>query len=203
MTLSTLLDAIAAWPPGVTYPALFAMALLENLFPPFPGDVVALFSGYLAGTGRLSLAGALLATAAGGWAGFVILFALGRVLGREWVNRRIRPRVAPGLWEAAEARLTRYGLWVVLANRFFAGLRSIIALVAGVLALSALHVVALAGVGSLVWHMLLVGAGYVIGEDWQRLHRLLAAYNVVVLTGIAILALIGLIFWIGAKKQRP
>ena len=202
MEVSTLLDTLAQWPPGVIYPALFGLAVLENVFPPFPGDTVALFSGYMAGTGRLSLPGAFAATAAGGWAGFALLFALARVLGRAWVNRHIRPRVNPATWRNAEARMRRHGLWVVLLNRFLAGLRSVIALVAGLLDLPAPAVLTLAALSSGVWHALIVGAGYAIGEDWARINQLLTTYNTIMLSALALLSLIGLLFWFRMKRRR-
>jgi len=202
MDIHSVLNAIADWPAGVVYPALFVMAVVENLFPPFPGDTVALFSGYLAGTGRLSLPGAFLAASVGAWVGFALLFALARVLGRDWVNRHIRPRVSPDTWSAAESRLTRYGLWMVLVNRFLAGLRSIIALVCGVMDLPAPPVLALAAVSSLLWNVLLLGGGFLVGEDWERLSRWLAAYNLLFLLVLASLGLLGLIVWLGYKNRR-
>ena len=73
------------------YPALFISAVLENLIPPIPGDTVTLFGAYLVGIGQLSFSGVFAATALGNFAGFMLLFFLGRFLEKEFfLNRNFR-----------------------------------------------------------------------------------------------------------------
>ncbi len=66
------------------YLILCVCACIENLVPPIPGDTVTLFGGYLTGIGRLNMFGVVLSTTVGSFAGFMMMFFLGRLLGRKF-----------------------------------------------------------------------------------------------------------------------
>ncbi|MDH5750975.1 MAG: VTT domain-containing protein [Deltaproteobacteria bacterium] len=224
MDFSTVYSILEGLPGQTAYLLLFGLALLENLFPPFPGDMVAVFGGYLAGTGRLQIVPVLLAATCGGWAGFMVLYALGRLLehsakkgpagkgffgwlGRIGSERTVLERAAQeraALERAALERaidwLARHGLFVVAANRFLTGVRSVIALAAGLLALPWGAVALLSGLSSLLWHLLLVGAGFRIGENWGEVSVFLIAYNRVVLAVLVLVALVLLIRYLLTRK---
>ena len=179
--------ALRGVPDTEVYPLLFGMSLLENLFPPFPGDAVTVFGGFLAGIGRLSLPLVFLMVTAGGWLGFMVYYALGCWLGRGRAHALLARWVSPLRLGRAEAWFLRYGRWVVLANRFLAGTRAVISLVAGFSRLPPLSVSAFALLSCLVWNSLLLGAGYLIGDQWERVADFLSTYNTAVLGLLALL----------------
>lgn len=199
MAPESWLQALRAVPDGAIYGLLFAAAVVENLFPPAPGDLVTVFGGYLAGSGRVALPPTYLAVSAGNWAGFMVVFLAGRLLGRSSLHRLLVRWASQARVERAERWVGTYGSWVVLANRFLPGVRSVISLTAGFAGLPARQVGLLALASSLAWNVLLVGAGYTLGDEWERVVRLLATYDKVALGVLAGLAVLWL-FW---RWRRP
>jgi membrane protein DedA with SNARE-associated domain len=193
------LEPLLHLPDGLLYVLLFGFALLENLVPPFPGDALVVFGGYLAGLGRLSVVAAYVLVTLGSWGGFMAYYALGRVLGRGTVHARLGRLLSPERLERSEAWVRRYGLWAVLGNRALAGARSVISLAAGFADLPVLAVGGLALLSAALWNVLLVGTGYAIGENWQDALRLLEVYNRLVLGALALLVL-GL--WLRWRLRR-
>ncbi len=196
MDPAQLYERFLALPPGLLYALLFAAALLENLAPPLPGDTVVVFGGYLAGLGRLSLPLTFALVTLGSGCGFMTYYALGRWLGRSGVHAWLGRWVTPEALERGEAWVQRHGLWIVLANRLLTGARSVISLVAGFAGLSVLPVATLALLSAAVWNAALVGGGYLIGEEWQRVLGWLATYERAMLIGLGLLvAVLALRTW--------
>lgn len=83
--------------PHILYPALFASALLESIFPPWPSDVVTLYGAYLVGRGKANLPIAFLSVVAGSLLGVMALFYLGRWKGRALFREEadLFPEAAP------------------------------------------------------------------------------------------------------------
>jgi len=167
------------------YVALFLCAYVENVFPPIPGDTVTIFAGYLLGRTVRSPIGMLISTTLGSTAGFMTYYIIGRLIHPEYFERK-NFRFLPALQiEQAEKWFRRYGVWIVLSNRFFSGIRSVISIVTGMCRLPWSKVLFLAGIGGLVWNALLIWAGYLLGENWISVSGFLTTYNRV-LAGLAI-----------------
>jgi membrane protein DedA with SNARE-associated domain len=198
MEPAQLFERVLQLPDGVLYALLFSAALLENLLPPFPGDATVVFGAYLAGVGRLSLALTFVLATMGSWCGFMVYYGLGRWLGRTRVHDLVGRWITPATLQRGEDWVRRYGHWVVLGNRMLAGARSVISLAAGFAGMRPALVGALALLSSLAWSALLVGAGYLIGEEWQRAVTLLGLYDRAVL---ALLAL-GALAWLLWRRRR-
>ena len=193
--MGELVPDFIAWlqglPPGGVYAVLFAVAYGENLVPPIWGDTVIVLCGSLAGLGVLAFWPTVGLSALGGALGFLTVFALGRRLGPAIHDpRRLRwiPREAVA---QADRWLSRWGYGVVALNRFLAGGRSVIGLLAGASALRWGPTALWASVSAVAWSALLVWGGSVLGSEWERLLGWLAAYGRVVT--VALLALAALV----------
>ena len=57
---------------------------------------------------------------------------------------------------------------MVLVGRCIPGVRSLVALPAGVLRMPRGEYIVLTMIGSTIWNALLIGAGYVLGTQWER-----------------------------------
>src|SRR5512145_3123073 len=78
---------------------VFALMVLENLFPPIPSALIMAASGFAAARGQMSLVGPIIFAVAGTLAGNLVWYELGRWLGVE----RFRPLVRRfGKWFAVE-----------------------------------------------------------------------------------------------------
>ena len=185
--------------PWVLYGLLFLTAMAENLFPPFPGDALVVFGGYLAGRGGLWWPLVLGASTAGGWLGFMALFLLARRAGRRWRVAQSPPRwLNPAHLRRVAGWLRRHGLWVVALGRFMAGVRAVISIAAGLAGLPTGPVAAVALGSVLAWNVLLVGAGFRLGADWGRVLEYLRVYQWAFAAGVLTIVLA---WWVWHRRR--
>ncbi len=183
------------------YLTLLLIAYGENVLPPIPGDMVVVFGGYLAGLGQLSLWLVVLLATIGGALGFMTMYAIGASLGKavrrpdqfKWLPKRHIDR--------SEEWLQRWGYGVVAANRFLSGLRSVIALSAGMARMDARKTAAFATLSAALWVLLISWAGYAVGENWEVVSVYLKNYGYLILS-LALLAIVVQVARIAWKKRR-
>jgi membrane protein DedA with SNARE-associated domain len=133
---------------------------------------------------------ALLASTFGSVAGALILYALGRYGGRKLVLRYGGfLRVDEDSLDRADGWFRRYGDWVVLFARVVPFARSVVSIPAGTMKMPALRFTAMTALGSLAWNTLLIGAGVILGANWQRVEAWIGSYSNAVLVVIAIAVL--------------
>jgi membrane protein DedA with SNARE-associated domain len=191
--LQTLTQYVASLSSFWFYTALFASAYFENVFPPVPGDTVTVFAGYVAGRSDRSLVGVFISTTLGSAAGFMTYYALGRLIHPEFfVRRNFRFFKATTLTKAGDW-FQSYGYWVVLLNRFFSGIRSMISLVCGMYRLPWPRVLLLAMTGCALWNAMLIGAGFILGSNWMLIEWILRQYTRVVVAVVISAALVWLV----------
>jgi membrane protein DedA with SNARE-associated domain len=192
-----VLDVIAA----LGYVGLAMLLIAENLFPPIPSEVVLPLAGFLVGRGDLVFWQALLAATFGSVAGALILYALGRYGGRKLVLRygRFLHVDEEGL-DRADGWFRRYGDWVVLFARVVPLARSVVSIPAGTMKMPAIRFTVLTAIGSLAWNTLLIGAGVILGANWQVVETWVGSYSNVVLV-VAALAVATLLVVHGLRKR--
>ena len=180
-------------------PALLSLLLLlvsgglEYVFPPIPGDTFALLGGILAGQDVLPLVGVIVALTIGSTLGGLISYGVGRLAKSRRRARKILDRFLPqARMERLETLFTKYGRWVVVANRFLPGLRAYILVCAGVGGMPVRDIAIFGALSALGWNTALVGAGVVVGEnlelllDWVRRYTV-AAWAVIGIVGALLL----------------
>jgi len=178
---------------------VFAVALVENLFPPSPSDIVVVFAGSLVGLGIVGFAAVLVSATAGGTVGFAAMYMIGRWFGRSILDRgKMRFLPKEGI-EKVERWFVRYGYWLIVANRFLAGTRAVVSFFAGMSGLDLGRTTLLSLVSSLAWNAVLVSAGYALGRNWSRIGFYLTTYSQIV-TGLIVL--VALIILIRYARQR-
>lgn len=190
----TIVDWIVDMPLWVIYGFFFLIAYLENVFPPIPGDILVVFGGYLAVINIVDFSVVLGVTTVGSVLGFMSYYYLGYRLGDEIRTNHSRLRFLKFIdnkyMNKAELWMYKWGQGVILANRFLAGTRSIISLVAGISKTKTLHTVISASISAVAWNTILIIIGWYIGESWPVIQTWLNYY------GTSILALLGLfIMW--------
>ena len=198
-------DAIIAWmeahegPSG--YVALGLASLIEYVFPPFPGDTVALVGVFLAATAGWSWTAVYLALNLGSVLGAMSAYAAGRAAARREVRPRWlqTPRVEAALREI-EARFEAHGAIVIALNRFVPALRAFFFIAAGLARMNALAVLLWGAVSACAWNALLLLLGFVVGSNWALLARVVGTYSWAAVL-LAILA-VGAYVWWRARKKR-
>lgn len=180
--LDNLLAPVAAWIVAVIsatgYAGVAGLMAVESACVPLPSEVIMPFAGYLASTGRFSLALAATAGAVGCNLGSTVAYAVGARGGRGAVERWGRyVLLAPDDLDRAERFFRRFGGPAVLVARLLPVVRTFIALPAGVARMPQVPFQAYTFVGSWPWCYALAYVGYLLGERWDANPRLRAAMH--------------------------
>lgn len=191
-------------PNALLYVLLGLSAFVENIFPPIPGDTITAFGAFLVGARKLDFAGVYLSTTLGSLAGFMALFWIGRYLGRRFfIEKDYRLFSAQNIIQAEEW-FRKYGYFLILLNRFFPGIRSIISLAGGISNLGPLRVALLALISAGAWNLIWIAIGYSLGNNWENVKEkmgyILFQYNLS--SFLALAALVFLILLLRMLKKR-
>jgi len=193
------ITSLTALPNQYLYVLLFINAFVEYIFPPIPGDTIMVFGAYLVGIKKLNFAIVYLVSTAGSLSGFLSLFFLGKYLGRDYFLRKDFRFFSREMILRVEQWFHRYGIGLIAANRFFSGIRSAIALFAGIARMQLLTTALAALLSSMVWNALLISGGYFLGKNWQLVLTILKRYN----QGIVIAILVSLLcYYLWKRKQK-
>lgn len=164
---------------------LFGAAMIEYVFPPFPGDTVVLLGGIYAVRGEQPWALVLLAVTAGSVCGATVDYVVGRKLSHRFAGRPALAKV--------QARMRHGGIVLIAFNRFMPGIRGLLFVAAGAARLDPLKVLGWGTVSALLWNALILGVGVAVGGNAERLEALFRQYNraawaAVVLVVVVVLA---------------
>lgn len=183
------------------YAAVFLISYIENIFPPFPSDVVVVFAGSLVAIGTGSVVITLVLATAGSTLGFMSMYWIGDQFGDRVLETGKIPFVSINLVHRVEAWFRHYGYWVVIANRFLAGTRAVISFATGMSELNLTVTTLLSAASALVWNSILIYLGYLVGDNWRMIGDYLDTYSLIV-TGVVALAFAtwGLILWLRKRK---
>lgn len=176
---------------------LAASALVEYVFPPFPGDTVTLFGAVLITSHGWSFTGVFGAVMAGSGLGSMLAF----FFGRGWQRRRelgaARGKRQRAALNRLVARFERHGPAYLVVNRFLPGFRALFFVAAGMANMPPRPVLAYSLVSAALWNLGLIGLGSLVGDNLEELVALVRQYTVgawVVVGAIAV-ALVARSLW--------
>lgn len=205
------LDQIDQWLQGTggwLLPLLALASFIEYVFPPFPGDTVTLVGILAAVRGSVSSVWLLVAISIGSFFGSVVDYMFG-----VWLQRRVRSGRAlhgriltQARLQALERSYRKWGLWLILANRFVPVARAIFFVFAGMSGLNFWKTVFVGLAGACIWNAMLIGAGYAVGANLEALQKFAQRIG---MAGLAValvaVALAGLAFvwrrWRAGQKR--
>ena len=152
---------------------------LENLFPPLPSEIILPLAGFTASQGTsFGLVSAIVWATAGSLVGAWALYAIARLIGRE--------------------RTRAIFNWLPLVKMSDVDIfRSLISLPAGVIKMNLAWFTLLTTAGAAIWNTALVGAGYVLGENWHLVEQYVGILSYVVAAVVVVL----LVWWV-VKRLR-
>jgi len=88
--------------------------------------------------------------------------------------------------------MQRWGMGVVLANRFLAGTRSVISLTAGLSHTRISPTVICSTLSSILWNGILLAFGWIVHENWRLIGEYLSVYGQIILGGIVLFIVVRL-----------
>jgi membrane protein DedA with SNARE-associated domain len=190
------------------YVGIAVLVALENVFPPIPSEVILPLAGFLAGQGRFWLPAAVLAATLGSLAGALVLYAVGHYFGEDRIRRLVRRY---GKWftvserdlDRAEGWFDRHGGAVVFFGRLVPIIRSLVSIPAGVRRMPLGRFLLYTALGSTLWNGALIGAGWLLGDNWEAAGPYVEALQYVVIAAVAA-AVVWFLFRrvIGNGRQR-
>lgn len=165
-----ILDAIARG----GYLGIALLMALENVVPPVPSEVIMGLGGMAVARGDMAIVPLILAGTLGTTIGNYFWYAIGRRFG----YLGLKPFVARwGRWltldwhdvERLHDFFQRHGGKTVFAFRFLPTFRTMISLPAGMARMPHWRFFAATFLGSAIWNVVLAGAGYYLGANYERL----------------------------------
>lgn len=204
--LSGIVDAISTLIGEYGYPAVFAAAFLEVIFPPIPSEVIFPLVGFIAqnrGFGLETTIGMATVGALGSTVGAVLIFYVSARVGRTAIMRfGKRVRISEQDIEKAERWFERYGSVAVFTARMIPGIREIISIPAGISRMNIAKFVGYTFAGSLLWCIILTLVGYYLGEAWRNFSdQLSSAFTIITLILIVAAAAAVAGFWYSKRRR--
>lgn len=196
-----VLKFISELTPFWIYIALFFFSFVENVFPPSPSDLVIVVGGSLIGTGELHFIPTLLITTIGSVIGFMTLFFIGTQLDRKVIQAgKIKFISIEGLTKV-ELWFKKWGYWIILANRFLPGTRSVISFFAGLSELNFKKTAILATISAFIWNAIIIYLGIIFGTNIEIIDKYLSTYSNIawIITGL-IASVVALRFLLRKRK---
>ena len=208
-----MLGDLANWVQDVInqfgYFGVALLVVIENVFPPIPSEIVLPFAGFVAQQGAsavnevagvavgaaqndTTVIGMMIAATIGSVVGALILYFISAAIGPE----RLRGFVARfGKWFGVKsADLVRAEEWfdrrstvAVLVGRCVPLIRSIVSIPAGFRRMKLTSFVVLTAIGSAVWNIALIGAGAILGDQWERVGEYVGVFQWLVIAAIFVL----------------
>lgn len=198
-----ILDSISSFTPFWIYVTLFLFAFVENVFPPSPSDLVVVIGGSLVSTGAINFIPALLLTTLGSVVGFMILFHFGSTVDRKVVHSGKYKYIPVDAIEKVELWFKKYGYYVIIANRFMPGTRSVISFFSGMSNLNIKKTLILATTSALVWNALIIYLGYVFGSNISVVDKYLSTYSNIAISITVVVVIVFVIkFYLSRKKNK-
>ena len=204
-----MLGDLANWVQDVInqfgYLGVALLVVIENVFPPIPSEIVLPFAGFVAQQGAsavnatagaaqsdTTVVGMMIAATVGSVVGALILYFVSAAIGPE----RLRGFVERfGKWFGvkssdlvrAEEWFDRRSVAAVLVGRCVPLIRSIVSIPAGFRRMKLTSFVVLTAIGSAVWNIALIGAGAVLGDQWERVGEYVGVFQWLVIAAVLLL----------------
>lgn len=204
--IQSVVDWVTMVGPMGVYLVFTLIAYAENILPPVPGDVLVAFSGYLAAEGLVGLFPIWILTVLASVIGFMNMY---------WIGQKLESQISANrhdhiflkfinykYFRKGRVWMSKYGQSVIISNRFLAGTRSVISLTAGMSRLKILPTIVSSLISSMLWNALLIGAGWLVKENWKIIGEYLSAYGKVILVGITV-AILARYLWVKWHRKKP
>lgn len=168
------------------YVALFAGVFLENVGIPVPGETVLLAAGFLAKTDVLRLGIVIPCAIVAAILGDNLGYWIGRRGGRSFAERYGKYiALTPSRLDAVDAYFHKHGPRTIFFARFVSGIRVVAAIFAGMSRIPWPTFLLYNATGAVVWGTVIAVVGYLFGQSWHLLERLVGGAGLFVVGAVA------------------
>ena len=188
----------------LSYPGVFLLMVGESMVLPIPSEAVLPPAGWLAYEGRMDLWIALIAATLGTIVGSLLSYAMGayglRPLLERWGKYVF---VTPHHIQLTHDFFERRGgAWAIFLSRFIPVVRHLISIPAGSARMPLIPFVVATTAGGASWNLILLVAGYKLGENWHTVTEVVEGVKWYALGGaVVIVATIATWYWLRRRRQ--
>ncbi len=183
-----ILNMISSHSPLWIYGFVVAVMILENFFPPIPGDLSVFICGVYAAGGNISWSAVFALSVVGTLISVMAIYYISRQTGRQiLLSRRMRWLGIKKL-DKVEHWFQRWGDKAILASRWLTGVRALLAVMAGIGRLNAGKMFFYSLISTLTFNFTLLFLALRLRQDWSKIEGILAAYNTIILVALLVIA---------------
>jgi membrane protein DedA with SNARE-associated domain len=183
------------------YAGIAIVMAIETVFPPIPSELVLPLAGFQVARGTLGFVPALGASTLGAVLGALVLYAIARLGGRPLILR-LHPllRITERDMDRADRWFDRRAVPIVLFGRLIPGVRSLVSVPAGLSEMPIGRFLAATAAGALAWNAALLGAGALLGSQYDRVEGYVGPASTAVIVVVVLAAIAGLV-WL--RRRSP
>jgi membrane protein DedA with SNARE-associated domain len=173
------------------YLGIFLLMLIESSFIPFPSEIVLVPAGYLASKGDMDISLILLFSLLGSIGGALINYFGALYVGRKFLLRYGKYiLISEVTLDKMEVFFKKHGAISTFTGRLIPGIRQLISIPAGLSKMNLKVFIFYTSLGALVWSIILVTLGYVIGENQELIKEYLSLIVTITLACVTIITAI-------------
>jgi membrane protein DedA with SNARE-associated domain len=200
----TIADVIASWGNPWGYIGIFVCIFLGNFGIPMPEETVLLAAGFLAGRGILDYKTVYIISVISAVVGDNFGYLMGREGGRRLLERlSLRFEFVGTRYERLRVFFVAHGNKTVFFARFLAGLRFLAGPMAGAAGMPFWSFFGWNILGAIVWCSVMVSVGYLLGDQWETVARLVHAAALWVVLAVVLLGLLAYQIWGRGRHPAP
>lgn len=190
-----MISLVSAW--GLI--AIFVTMTGESAGLPISSEIVVPLGGALASQGKLNFVLVVAVSSLANLTGSLIAFYLTRRFGETVVLSRFGRwmGLSKGHLRLADRFFARFGLWAVFLGRLLPIVRTYISFPAGLSKIGYPMFTIVTLTGAIPWNFGLVYAGFLLGQNYQRVATTLGPFAIPIIIGVVILLAVA--WWFGRK----
>lgn len=180
---------------GMLFTVAGALAAFENVFPPFPSDLVVAFTVFLAARAGGPFWLAAVSVWVGSTLGAMIMYYVGLRYGSLVLLEKLERFAGKEAGVRLQAMHAKYGVLALFISRFVPGIRAVVPPFAGAMRIPAWQVAISMSVAGGLWYGFVAYLAYEAGENWQKLAGSVAGATKMIGLIAGGIALIGVVVW--------
>jgi membrane protein DedA with SNARE-associated domain len=197
-----ILEWLESLPVAALYGCLALIAAIENIFPPVPADTVVAFGSFLAARGHGTALGAFLATWIGNVSGAMVMYAVGRHFGADWIEARMARRGGSEVTARLRKMYGTSGLAAIFTSRFLPGVRALVPPFAGAMKVPPVRAAVTMAIASAIWYGTVTVVAYNLGENWEKATATLGGYQRIAAIVAGAIAVLAIVVWLVRRRRR-
>jgi len=197
-----LLEWLGTLPLGALLTVAGSLAAFENVFPPFPSDIIVAFTVFLVAREGGPFWLAALSVWIGSTFGAMLMYYVGKRYGSLVLLQRLEHFAGKQAGDRLQAMYARSGVVALFISRFIPGVRAVVPPFAGAMKIPAWEVFISMALAGGLWYGFVAYLAYQAGENWQVLARNVSGTaKILGLVALGIVIIVGIVWFIRRRRQ--